>query len=161
MKRKTIMIVALLVCAVGAWYHFTGGPPPLVSLMQTPATVSAETGPDIRTIEPGQDLAQWCEPGRITIFAFMSDSCSACRMTKSRLRELAGRRPDVAVRLIDLGRRWHRVNCMERYGINLRSIPHVMIYDADGESMAADYGRNKAGFELLCKWMAAERHRED
>ena len=39
-------------------------------------------------------------------------------------------------------------------------MPHVLIFDADGDLLAADDGKDKAALKLLYEWMNAELKRD-
>ncbi|HUS47920.1 MAG TPA: hypothetical protein VM098_07365, partial [Phycisphaerae bacterium] len=55
----------------------------------------------------------------------------------------------VAVRLVQLD-----PNLAGKFDIE--GVPHVLVYDSSGKLLAGDQGRQKAGQELLYKWMNLE-----
>ena len=157
MKAKVGVVIVLAVCAAGAYRKMTARASPLERMMEAPSSFGPGGRGGISYATPGPLLSNYCEPGRITVFAFTSDRCPGCQQLKTLLGTFTGLRPDVAVRIVDLGDNWSG-DYRTMYGINLRSVPHVMIYDAAGELVAGDDG-DKAGLDLLCEWMNAEVRR--
>jgi len=160
MNGKVILCLLIVACAVGAYVQMTAGPAPLETLLKTAGAAPGYAHGDIQMIEPGPSVERFCEPGRITVFAFVSDSCPGCRKIRGHVQDHARQRPDVAIRLIDVGYRWRSDDCRARYGVNIYSVPHVLIYDAEGNLLAADDGRDKDGLELLYDWMNAEPRKQ-
>ena len=93
------------------------------------------------------------------MFAFVSERCPGCLKTRDCVDLLTRCRPDVAVRYVDLGPDWAGRDYEALYGQDIYSIPHVAIYNGDGDLLVADDGSDKAGLKLLCKWMNAELRR--
>ena len=58
-------------------------------------------------------------------------------------------RPDVAFKFIETSDRW-------RAELNIASVPHIVIYDAQGDRIAADHGSDKAAYQLLGHWINEE-----
>jgi len=160
MKGKMLLALLLSAGGVGATYHLTAGPPALERLLAEPETGRTLGYPDVEVIVPSKELADSCEPGRITVLAFVSESCPACLQLHEHLNGLVRLRPDVAVRFVDLGKRWGGVDYKQIYGVNIRSIPHVLIYGPEGKLLEADDGRDKAGLELLYRWINSEFRRQ-
>ena len=157
---KKLIVAALVVAAVGGGiYHFYAGPPALKQLMAMPEGSHDLGYADIEVINPGRDLSAVCEPGRITLFAFVSEGCRGCIKTRDCIELLTDCRPDLAVRYIDLGANWCGRDYEALYSQDIYSIPHVAIYNGSGDLLVADDGRDKAGLKLLCKWMNAELSR--
>ena len=157
---KKLIVAALVVVAVGgAIYHFHAGPPAIKQLLAMPDGPHDLGYADIEVINPGCELSDSCEPGRITLFAFVSESCPGCIKTRDCIEKLTDCRADVAIRYIDLGANWSGRDYEALYGQEIYSIPHVAIYNGSGDLLVADDGRDKAGLKLLCKWMNAELNR--
>lgn len=161
MNVKILIVVLMLAGLGGAVYNFTADPSPLEQLLTVPETAFDPGYRDIETIIPEADLSRSVEPGRITVFVFTSDSCPSCEELDRFLRVLTGRRGDVAVRRIDVGYRWSSQQVRMDYGINIATVPHVVIYGADGKLLARDDGREKDALELLCEWVNTELRRSD
>lgn len=160
MKSNIVILAMLAAGCVGAYWQLTKNAPALAELMARPESIPDSSTAGVGEIEAGPELAEHCELGCVTVFVFYSDSCPA----SSRLREHIGRfseiRRDVAFRMIDLGGRWGGGDYEAIYGVKIRSMPHVMIYDAEAHLVAGDEGRDKDGLELLYDWMNAEIERE-
>ena len=151
-----MLYFALGLFAIGAYRHLAAGPPAMEELLRPTSVVGLNRAAGIAEIIPGPDLSKHCEWGRVTVFAFYSNTCSGCRRLLHDISRFAELRPDVAFRLIDLGADWHSRDCRQLYGIELRSIPHVVIYSSGGKRIAADQGLDKQGLELLYGWMNTE-----
>lgn len=161
MNAKAVLIALVLLGAGGAVYQVSGDAPALEQLLTVPADFNSLGYLDIETIVLGPDPAEACEPGRTTVVAFVSDSCPGCVKLLGHARLLTKRRPDVAVRFVDLGSQWGGQNYLSKYGVNIRSVPHVMLYSGQGKLLAGDDGQSKAGLDLLYKWMNIELNRTD
>ncbi|MCK4760931.1 MAG: thioredoxin family protein [Candidatus Aminicenantes bacterium] len=87
--------------------------------------------------EPGQEveIEDLMQSGKINIFDFYSEFCPPCRRISPKLEQLDRRRDDVVVIKIDINREntrgidW-KSPLARQY--NLSSIPHFIIYDAEG-----------------------------
>ena len=158
MKVKILVGVMLFAGAAGAVIKYVSGPPPIEVLMTPPKSAGDREGGTLQ-IDAGPVPADCSEPSHITVLAYTSDACDGCVKLKGHLRKLVARRPDVAVRLVDLGKAWHGVDYKSLYGIDLRSVPHVVLFDAEGKVLAEDNSSGKAGLELLYEWMNAEMKR--
>jgi len=159
MKAKLVILALLAACGYGAYRHYTAGPSAAQALQHVSSIAPGFGSGDMAVIEPGQDLESWREPGRITIIAFVSDHCSAWVQAKPQWRSLLRRRPDAAIRLVDLGRNWKRADGKAKYGQNIRTLPHVLVYDAAGKLLAADNGLSKDGLSAVEEWIVFERNR--
>ena len=155
MKVKILVSVMLLAGAAGAVVRYACPSPPIDILTVTPKSARHLVG-GMETVEVGQSPETCRQPGHITVVTYTSDLCSACRKLKRHLKSLLIMRPDVAVRRVNLGALWNRLECRKRYGVDIRSVPHVVIFDAEGNVLARDDGQNKGGLELLYTWMNAE-----
>lgn len=158
MKMKIFVAVSLMAGVAGAVVHLTTAPPPIDILLVRPKS-AGEKVPGTAIVDPGPVPAACREPSHITVLAYTSDSCPACIKLKTHLEGLLRMRPDVAVRIVDVGKRWGGMDYKNLYGIELRTVPHILIFDAEGELLAEDRGRDKAGLKLLYEWINAELRR--
>jgi thioredoxin-related protein len=92
------------------------------------------------------------EPGRVTVFVFSGRWCPACRRLERNIKRFAGVRPDVAFKFLESNDRW-------RAQYNIHTVPHVVMFDANGKQIAADSGSDKSAYELLYRWMGEESQR--
>ena len=159
MNIKILVVVLLLAGVAGAVVQLTSSPPPMDVLLAEPGS-NTTSPPAVRTVKAGPVPAAACEPSHITVLVYTSDSCGGCRKLKTHVKSLVSIRPDVAVRLVDLGLRWGNLDYESLYGTKIRSVPHVLIFDADGDLLAADDGKDKAALKLLYEWMNAELKRD-
>jgi len=113
----------------------------------------------ITTIEPSRELANYCEPNRHTVFIFTADWCPGCRSLEAYLPGFLELRKDVAIRQIRVDDARVSETVTRVSGVKLRSIPHVVIYDAQGNIAAADDGNDKSGLEMLMKWIQDESNK--
>lgn len=94
--------------------------------------------------------------GTYTVLYFYSNSCPTCRRTDSDLKRFNKVRPDVAIRKFDLGDEWSGDDAYNTYGLRIRAVPFILVYDPDGQLVAEDVGLDNEGAEYLYDWMNAE-----
>ena len=158
MKARILVGVMLMAAVAGAVVHLTSASASIDVLMAKPTSAQEDRG-GIEYVDAGPVPAACREPKHVTVLAYTSDSCPGCRKLSKHLDRLVNTRPDVAVRIVDLGRRWSARNCKSLYGIDIYSVPHILLFDADGNLLAEDIGRDKAGLKLLYEWLNAEIRR--
>ena len=96
-------------------------------------------------------------PGQPTVIELYTDSCSGCRLLDGHLKTFLKLRPDVVVKQIRLDDYWNSEEMLDNYNINIAKTPHIIIYDAAGNLIAKDEGReDDSGFDFLYKWMNKE-----
>jgi len=158
MNIKVIIIVVVI--AGGLYQVFK--PPGKMEVLMTPMEVMSESGVRHVGVTPGSDFDadDLAEPGSLTIVEFYTDACSGCRSLHQHYQRFLALRPDVAVRQIRMPDKWSVNSAMRMYGLSIGSTPHIHIYDPQGQALAKDEGRNKAGFNLLYEWMNAELRKE-
>ena len=110
-------------------------------------------------MRPVLPLERVRQEGRITVLAFYSNSCPSVRRLRESLASLTHLRPDVAIRMVNLGERWGGRDYQALYGVNILSVPHVMIYGPDGRLLDGDDGRDKTGLKRLHAWLTEELKR--
>jgi hypothetical protein len=159
MNKKSpviVLIAVLLVCLVVIGRR---------ALLNTPqsalATVPQSFPPDSRggleEAWPDGSPKKLREQGRITVVGFYATRTSdACAKFRRHMSSFSRIRPDVAIRVIDLGPQWRNINTESRFGLSIRSLPHVIIYAADGQVVAEDRGRSKTGLKTLYDWVNQE-----
>jgi thiol-disulfide isomerase/thioredoxin len=91
----------------------------------------------VNALDPGEELTigDYLQKGKTNIVDFYSDYCPPCKKISPLLRELGRKRPDLAILAVDINRKGVKgidwVSPLARQ-FELRSIPHFMIYDGDG-----------------------------
>jgi thioredoxin 1 len=98
-------------------------------------------GPEPRLISFGEevDLEDYLVTDKITIFDFYSVFCPPCRAMKPYLETLHAKHNDIAVVIVNINRRdklgidWDSPVAQE---FQLKSIPHLVIYNQDGGVIA-------------------------
>jgi len=157
MNFKVIIIVVLAVCAAAALHDLMAETPPIEQLLDAPKSFPVNSVGGIQEVLPlSPNLAGLCQPGRANVFAFYSNSCPGSQKLCGYVRRFTKLRPDVAFQMVNLGDQWRGKDYEAMYGIKLRSVPHVMIYDTSGTFLAGDDDQSKAGLELLADWMNKE-----
>jgi len=158
MKNSKAILAMLALAAAYGVYRFAGEFSPLKRLMAAPENYYVPYHPDIEVVHLRDDLASAAEPGRTTVFAFVAvmKSGPVCTQLVSNLQELTAARPDVAVRIVDMGLNWRARDDWKKTGVRIFDLPHVVIYSPAGKRIAADDGPDKSGTELLRKWIEAE-----
>jgi thiol-disulfide isomerase/thioredoxin len=89
---------------------------------------------DVRYASKGEafDVKEHLAAGKYTIFDFYADWCAPCRALDPQLRRLASRRPDVAVRKVDIVD-WESAVVKQ---FRVTSLPHMQVYDPNGALLA-------------------------
>ena len=154
--KKLLLILAI---AGGAYYFLE--PASSLDLLMEPATAAVD--PERAGLEiisegggPGFDVGDLAEPGLFTIVEFYTEACPACKKLRGHYTQFLPLRSDVAVRRVRLPDRWGSGFVAREYGVNVKGTPHVIIYDPNGELIAADEGMDKGAYKLLYKWLDAE-----
>ena len=118
----------------------------------------AEDEAGLEVVEPeGMFLAEdYIVSGLPTVIVFGSKKCPGTKKLNQHFNRFLDLRWDVAVRQIYLPDSWHPGTVRDEYQIEVAAVPHIIIYDSDGELVAKDEGRDKKGFDFLYKWMNDE-----
>jgi thioredoxin-related protein len=118
--------------------------------------------------DAGASFEQLARPGGYTVIDVTAEHCAPCKQLDERWSSFLTKRPDVAVlkvtafsgqisfSSVEEGDRWAERQDAMRDAYDVASTPHIVIFDGDGEVVAADDGSDKAGLELLRAWMDAE-----
>ncbi|MEA3400156.1 MAG: thioredoxin family protein [Armatimonadota bacterium] len=160
--RRTLMMMAVVAMVPPLVLTGCGrasqDPPPAgesPAPIREPARPTAQDPtPTGKTISYGKEvsLEDHVVAGKITIFDFYSDYCPPCRVISPKLEELAARRDDIAVVKVDINRPgvsgidWQSP-VARKY--SLHSIPHFVIYDADGRVMA----EGRRAYQQVNEWL--------
>ena len=143
------LLILVAVFAVG-FYTGTGRIPwsDLGKLKDLSKALSGETSQ-----KPGPpaapSLEDYIEPGRSTVFILSEAWCPACKTLEKHLKRFSAVRPDVSVKYLKADSYWRK-----KY--NIKSIPHVVIFDEDATLVAADNGPDKSAYNYLYRWMNQE-----
>jgi thiol-disulfide isomerase/thioredoxin len=157
MKKAIVIVIALGLCGYFAQRRIAAASA-CRKLADVPMAPQGDGG--FEHLCPTQPLAAYRQSGRHTVFIFSAQWCPGCRSLEVQLPHFLELRHDVAIRHISVDDPAASQRAVEATGVKLRSIPHVVIYNADGELAAEDDGSDKAGLEALVKWMNDELQRE-
>ena len=119
-------------------------------LQETSYTKSVQSG--LRDVET-TDLHSLSEFGMFTVVELYTDSCSACRKLKKNYDRFLPLRPDVSVRRVNIQSNWRVKETSEKYSVNIRATPHILIFDKNGKLMTQDDGKDKTAYVTLQKWI--------
>lgn len=129
-----------------------------VMLALAAASVVGHAGPHrvINASSPGEqvDITKFVVKGKINVFDFYSKFCPPCMRISPYLEQLAEKDPDVVVNKVDINRAdvegidWDSP-VVKQYG--LQSVPHFIIYDAQGKKIAEGADARKMVMDLLAK----------
>ena len=154
------LIIVILIGAAGYFgFHFVRGTGPFgPDSMVARGFVVFEAGTNIQevTLNDVFDANDYIEQGQPTVIEFYSNRCPGCKMLYGHLKQFVSLRPDVAVQQILLSDYWRPDHVWKSYKVDIRSVPHIIIYGPDGKLVARDEGMDKSGFEFLYKWMNDE-----
>jgi len=158
MKFKAIALATLSVCIAAAFCDLTGSTP-IERLLERPKSGSFPAN-SIGGVHPvalrSARLPELLQRGRTNVFVFYADNCPGSNKLLGYVSGMTRMRPDVAFQLVNLGPQWRGRDVAVDYGIQLASVPHVMIYTPEGTLLAADTQDAKTGLELLCDWVRSE-----
>lgn len=124
------------------------------------ATITAHGAPGrhrvINASNPGEkvDLTRYVVPGKVNVFDFYSTFCPPCMRLSPLLEQLAEKDPQVVVNKVDINRSgvegidWDSP-VVAQYG--LRSVPHFIIYDAQGKKVAEGASARTMVIEMMQK----------
>jgi thiol-disulfide isomerase/thioredoxin len=123
MSRLSPPVLALLLVGVGAVLGYG-------AYVTTSGRAEDLPPGDVKVASRGEAFAitDQLVPGKYTIFDFYADWCAPCRALDPELRRLASKRPDVAVRKVDIVD-WESA-VVRQYGVT--ALPHMKIYDPKG-----------------------------
>jgi thiol-disulfide isomerase/thioredoxin len=107
------------------------------------SAASQATGGDIRIVSKGSpvNLRDHLVAGKYTLFDYYADWCPPCRQLSPRLEDLARRRPDLALRKIDIVSWSHPVAAQQ----GVHDLPFLRLYDPKGQLV----GEGDAVLEVL------------
>ncbi|MCY2929562.1 MAG: hypothetical protein NTV86_08730 [Planctomycetota bacterium] len=161
MNAKAVLFVIMVTCGAGAYWDLTGQRAPLARLMQPRQAGAAEGGyGGILELAPGESITECRQKGRITVFVFTLTRSMACVKLQNLIGQFAQIRPDVAFRFVDVSDLQGQEGDWREYlGVDVRTVPHVMIYDADRRLIAGDEKDGKDGLKLLYEWIGKEHER--
>jgi len=153
---KNILILLVIAGAAYSYLKIDA----LASLLESAdvAQVSDQSG--IKTLKTSggsnfdvQDLAVY---GQVTVVDFYVSWCSACKKLAADYKRFTKARPDVVIRHVKMKDKWNERWAKAQYGLDIKTTPHVLIFDAEGRLLTQDQGNDKQGLKLLYKWMDAE-----
>ena len=147
LKISALVVIAAIV------YYTAFKDDHLDMLMQDVSyTKSVQSG--LRDVQTS-DLHSLAEFGMFTVVELYTDSCPACRRLKKIYDRFLPLRPDVSVRRVNIQSNWKVKEASEKYSVNIRATPHVLIFDKNGRLMTEDEGKDKTAYMTLQKWMFA------
>jgi hypothetical protein len=148
---RLLILTTIVFCGLFGFRHITSAQG-YARLTKVPENLDGPGG--FSRLAPTDKLDTYVRPGHHTVFIFSAAWCPACRALEGHLPHFLELRPDVVVRMISIDD--PQRSAIHATGVNLRSIPHVVIYDADGKRVAADDGSDKSAHEMLIRWMNDE-----
>jgi len=99
-------------------------------------TEIAKEGQELRALEPH------LVPGKVTVFDFYAAWCPPCRKVDEHLFPQLARRPDIAVRKVNIGN-WESATS-QRWLNQVPELPHLIVYDKRGQKVRAISGAQLA-----------------
>ena len=160
--KKIFFIIAIGVAGFFAYQHFSEKGPFGDNTMVAYGDVEFEAGSGIQEVTPYHpfNAEDYLEPDQPTIIELYSISCPGCQRLHGHLKQFLKVRPDVVVGQIHLGRDWSSQDAWEFYKEDVYSVPHIIIYGANGKLIAKDNGTDKSGLKFLYNWMNDEINKD-
>lgn len=160
--KKIFIIIVIGVAGFFAYQHFSGKGLFGDNTMVAYGAVEFEAGSGIQEVTPDVpfNAEDYVEPDQPTIIELYSSSCPGCKRLHGHLKQFLRARPDVAVTQIHIGRYWSSESVRESYGVDVKTVPHIIIYGPNGKLIAEDNGRDKSGLEFLYDWMNDEINKD-
>jgi hypothetical protein len=160
MNPKLVILTLLVASGAGAYFHVTGQRAPLQRLLERPISPPEQGYGGILELGLGEDITQCRDIGRITVFVFTAHGSSACHKLQNLIGQFIPIRPDVAFRFVDITDLQGLEGDWRGFlGVDIGSLPHVMIYDARGQLIAGDQRKGRDGLRLLYEWISQEHQR--
>lgn len=130
---------------------------PLAVLTAVLLLISTSPAQQLKTLNssnPGEpfEVKQYLSREKLNVVVFYSAHSEPCRNLREALENLARRRRDLAISLVDVDRRgsqeidW-KSPLVRQY--NLRLVPYVYLIDANGESLVEGYEARKRILEWV------------
>ncbi len=156
--KKLVFLVIVSALAVQGLRMLTEGSGVPRALAAPAASDSLPGAPGIRTRQarPGVATHRLRQQGRVTVVEYFTTWCPACRSMPRNYSPLLEQRPDVSVQRVQLPDQYEFPYARRDFGIRLCSVPHITIFDAEGEIVAEDTCSETAGTETLFDWINAE-----
>ena len=160
--KKIFIIIVIGVAGFFAYQHSNGKWPFGDSAMVAYGAVEFEAGSGIQevTADAPFNAEDYLEPGQPTIIELYSSSCPGCKLLHDHFRRFLRVRPDVAVTQIHLGRYWSSEAVWQSYRVDVKTVPHIIIYGPNGKLIAEDNGKDKSGLDFLYDWMNDEINKD-
>jgi thiol-disulfide isomerase/thioredoxin len=153
MNSKILIAFVVILCGYFGYRHMASVNA-AKALAQVPVNPGGTGGMD--SLEPTRELSNYRQPNRHTVFIFSANWCPGCRSLEGYLPAFLEARKDVAIRHISVDDPATSARVTRAAGVKVQSIPHVVIYDADGNIAATDNGSDKSGLDALVNWINAE-----
>ena len=160
--KKIFIIIVIGVAGFFAYQHFSGKGSFGDNTMVAYGAVEFEAGSGIQEVTPYDpfNAEDYVEPDQPTIIELYSSSCPGCKRLHGHLKQFLRVRPDVVVTQIHLGRYWSSESVWESYRVDVKTVPHIIIYGPNGKLIAEDNGTDKSGLEFLYDWMNDEINKD-
>lgn len=156
---KNILIILVIVVLI---YKFNK-PDVIPMLMNTAHSAQVNSSSGIQDKSsvggPGFNVSELSVYGQVTVVDFYVSKCPACKQLTKNHQRLLKVRPDLAIRRVRMKDKWTSQWAQERYDLDIKSTPHVIIFDAQGEVIIQDDGNYKGGYKYLFKWLNEELNR--
>ena len=145
-----LKIIVILI-SLGIGYAVITYDPVLSELMETPSQEKRVMA-GLKVVE-STNLYSLQNYMLYTVVELYTESCSACTRLKKNYDRFLPLRPDVAIRRVKLPDNWNVRDASEKYSVDIRSTPHILIFDKYGSLMVEDKGTDKSGYITLQKWI--------
>lgn len=154
------MKIIFIILIIGGGLYYFLKPDLLPDLLESAdyAQVNSQSGIQDRSTVGGSgfNINELSSYGQITVVDFYVSWCSACKKLSADYTKFLKARPDVAIRRVKMKDKWDEAWAMQNYGLDIKTTPHILIFDSEGRLIVQDEGGDKRGLKLLYKWMSEE-----
>lgn len=156
--KKAIFIILGIGLAIQGLLMLTGGDG-LPDALAAPTTAEkSRSKPEIKTrfAHRGLEPVGLRQKGRITVVEFFTTWCPGCKRMPGNYEYLLKHRPDVSIQRVQLADDYDFRRAADDFGVKLCGVPHITIFDAEGNLVSQDDCNEMHGTDLLFDWINAE-----
>lgn len=156
--KKAIFLILGIGLAIQGLLMLTGGDgiPGALAAPAATETLRSKAGIQTRVAHRGLEPAALRQKGRITVVEFFTTWCPACQQMPENYSYLLEHRPDVSIQRVQILDDYDFERAADDFGVRLCGVPHITIFDAEGNLVSQDDCNEIHGTDLLFDWINTE-----